>query len=268
VKHLKKVIWIIDQFLTSGRIQIIYSRKLKRTKYQSDLKKALGEIKSSSNRTITTFYDEMKIDELSDLCDLYGSDKGERKKEGHPYPWPSHTYADFYSRIFFQSKKNIKYVFECGIGTNNPALPSSMKANGKPGASLRVWTDYFPNAVIYGADIDRDILFTENRIKTYYLNQLDPKSIYDYFANINSIKFDLMIDDGLHTFEAGSTLFRFSIDKLSHDGIYVIEDVTVKDLFKYKIFFNKGEFVVDFVMMDYPDLELGDNNLVVIRKTK
>ena len=48
---------------------------------------------------------------------------------------------------------------------------------GKPGASLRVWRDYFPNAIIYGADIDKDILFAEERIKTFYIDQLDPVAI-------------------------------------------------------------------------------------------
>ena len=36
--------------------------------------------------------------ELAHLCDKYGSDKGEIKPVGHPYPWPSHTYSDYYKR--------------------------------------------------------------------------------------------------------------------------------------------------------------------------
>jgi hypothetical protein len=47
-----------------------------------------------------------------------------------------------------------------------------------------------------------------------------------------------MIDDGLHTFEAGSTLFLNSIDKLSSNGIYIIEDVTPQNLARYKKFFQ------------------------------
>ena len=33
-----------------------------------------------------------------------------------------------------------------------------MSINGKPGASLRAWRDYFVNSVVYGADIDKNIL--------------------------------------------------------------------------------------------------------------
>lgn len=38
--------------------------------------------------------------------------------------------------------------------------------------------ELFPHALVYGADIDRDILFEEDRIKTFYCNQLDSVSNY------------------------------------------------------------------------------------------
>ena len=42
----------------------------------------------------------------------------------------------------------MKLVFECGLGTNNPDLQGNMTVDGMPGASLRVWRDYFKNAQI------------------------------------------------------------------------------------------------------------------------
>ena len=137
---------------------------------------------------------------------------------------------------------------------------------GKPGASLRVWRDYFPNAIIYGAGIDRDILFTEDRIKTFYIDQLDPIAIKEWWSRINEKDFDFIVDDGLHTFDAGLTLFILSIDRLSIDGVYIIEDVAINDLIKYKKFFSNSEYEVDYVLMNRPDLPLSDNSLVVIRK--
>jgi hypothetical protein len=77
----------------------------------------------------------------------------------------------------FSRRQHIKKFFECGLGTNNPNLLSSMGSMGKPGASLRVWRDYFLNAIIYGADIDKDILFAEEKIKTFYIDQLDSVAI-------------------------------------------------------------------------------------------
>lgn len=203
---------------------------------------------------------------LSALCDQYGSDKGELKPGGHPYPWPSHNYADYYERLFGHCRHGVMKVFECGLGTNNPNLASSMKENGKPGASLRVWRDYFPNAMIYGADIDRDILFTEERIKTHYIDQRDPTAIAAFWQQVGETGFDFMLDDGLHVFEAGSCLFTHSINRLADHGIYVIEDVSPNDLLRYKEFFSKTHYIVDYVTMLRPNLGLRDNSLVVIRK--
>ena len=40
-----------------------------------------------------------------------------------------------------------------------------------PGSSLRALRDYFPNANIFGADIDKNIVNDQNRIKTFYVDQ-------------------------------------------------------------------------------------------------
>jgi hypothetical protein len=141
-----------------------------------------------------------------------------------------------------------------------------MGINGQPGASLRVWRDYFPNATVFGADIDRNILFEEQRIKTHYMDQLNPESISKFWSFTAGGEFDLMIDDGLHTFEAGSTLFSHSFDYLSTGGVYVIEDVSLEDLSKYKGFFEDTNYVVDFIILERPKIYVDGNCLIVIRK--
>ena len=202
---------------------------------------------------------------LAQLCDKYGSDKGEIKTSGHPYSWPSHTYSDYYARLFEHCRLNVKKVFECGLGTNNPSITSNMTIDGKPGASLRVWRDYFPNAQVFGADIDRDVLFEEDRIKTFYVDQLNPQAIDGLWQQVGLNDFDFILDDGLHTFEAGSCLFENSVAKLAPNGVYIIEDVFVSDILKYKAFFANKNFAVDYVLMFRPNSSLGDNCLVVIR---
>ena len=215
---------------------------------------------------VTSYYAKNSSCELAALCDKYGSDKGEIKPYGHPYPWPSHSYTDFYARLWSHCRHSVTKVFECGLGTNNPNLQSSMGALGKPGASLRAWRDYFPNAMVYGADVDKDVLFSEERIETYYIDQLNPDIIKKFWEEIAEDNFDFIIDDGLHTFEAGSCLFLHSIDKLSPMGIYVIEDVNQTDLRRYKDFFRTKDFLVDYVTMYRPHLALNDNNLVAVRR--
>ena len=45
--------------------------------------------------------------------------------------------------------------------------------------------------------------------------------------------FDIIIEDGLHTFEANKCFFENSIHKVKRGGIYIIEDITNIDLPKF-----------------------------------
>jgi len=232
---------------------------------QVSLDQYLKMVNTGLNSQFVNHYKKNDLCLLSSLCEEYGSDKGALKSTGHPYKWAPHTYSDYYSHLFDHCRLYIKKVFECGIGTNNPALKSSMGPLGKPGASLRVWNDYFPNAIVIGADIDRDILFQEGRIKTYFVDQTKPQSIKNFWAETEEKDFDLMIDDGLHTFEAGACLFENSISRLVTNGIYIIEDVTPGDLLQFKQYFSDKKYHVNFINLLRPSLSLNDNNLIIIK---
>ena len=212
-------------------------------------------------------YYEKKASALSLLCDEHGCDKGYFNlskrvffRNLHP-----HTYVDFYSLLFDHCRNDIKKVFECGIGSNKINFPSSMGKDYTPGASLKIWRDYFQNAQIYGADLDSDILFQSERIKTFYVNQLEKRSIEKMWEQINSNNFDLIIDDGLHTLEAGITLFENSFKYLKKGGIYIIEDVDpsyLTDLSKHLESKNNVEIIL---LKSKNEKLLKDNNLIVIR---
>ena len=45
------------------------------------------------------------------------------------------------------------------------------------------------------------------------------------WEGINKNNFDIIIDDGLHTLDAGIVFFENSFEKLRKDGVYIIEDV-------------------------------------------
>jgi len=205
---------------------------------------------------------------LSELCEKYGSDKGfiNIDIDNKPYNWHPHTHATYYHSIFNLSRESIKYVFECGLGTNNPNLKSNMTENGIPGASLRVWRDYFFNAQIYGGDIDKEILFEEERIKTFYLDQLNSNSIKSMWENIEVEEFDIIIDDGLHKPEANYNFFINSFHKLKKDGVFAIEDIPNKNLvyLQNKLKNYDIEIIVGFTESKKV---FGDNNLIIIRKT-
>ena len=113
-----------------------------------------------------------------------------------------------------------------------------MGIDGRPGASLYGWNEFFINSKIYGADIDSDILFNTDNIKTFYCDQTKPDIIKNMWNNnLLDGLFDIIIDDGLHTFYANECFFENSIHKLNKNGYYIIEDIREVDfeLFKNKI---------------------------------
>lgn len=164
---------------------------------------------------------------LCPLMDKYGSDKGPRVGNT-----THHTYTEVYHELFKDMTDQSLSVFEMGLGTNNTSFLSHMGPNGRPGASLRGWKDYFKNSMIYGADIDKGILFEEDRIHTTYCDQTNPTLISSMWNSLPDM--DIIIDDGLHTFEANVTLFENSIHKLKSSGIYIIEDIAGVDLFRFE----------------------------------
>ena len=202
---------------------------------------------------------------LSELCEKYGSDKGYTKFDKKSiWPWKPHTYTNVYDNLFNHCRDGVKLVFECGIGTTNEKIPCNMSEDGKPGASLRVWKEYFSNAEIYGADIDKNVLFFENRIKTYHVDQLDEKKIREMWSQINKKEFDLIIDDGLHSYDAAKTLFLNSIDKLKKGGIYIIEDVS--NSYFEKLFTELEKFNPEGIILFDKNQFWYGNILIIIRK--
>lgn len=264
-KKIKKIIVSFDKLILKSIIRNNYHKL--QSLYGDYLdNKITSVLKVYSNYKYVVHYKKSTENFLSVLCDKYGSDKGEISESGHPYIWPSHTYADLYSRLFDHCRLNVKKVFECGIGTNKTDSPSSMGNDGRPGASLRVWKEYFPNALIIGADIDKDILFEDERIKTFYMDQTSSQSISNFWDTLGLYNFDFMIDDGLHEFYANICLFENSVSRLSENGIYVIEDVKLSELSMFQNYFHDKEYQIDYINMFRPNLCLRDNNLILIRK--
>lgn len=194
---------------------------------------------------------------LTDLMNFHGSDKGGKNND--------HNYSEYYSEIFFYKRKKIKNFLEIGLGTNNTNLPSNMGSEGKPLASLRAWREYFVNANIYGADIDKNILKDEERIKTFYVDQTNPETISALFKQIGQDKFDVILEDGLHEFNANICFFENAIDYLDDNGVYIIEDIYYKDKIKFINYFKNLKY--NFSIIDlYHQKNIANNCVIVVRK--
>ena len=195
--------------------------------------------------------------ELKKLMDFHGSDKGGKNNQ--------HNFAQYYSEIFYNKKNSIKNFLEIGLGSNNIDVPSNMGVGGKPLASLRAWRDYFKNANIYGGDIDKEILKNEDRIKTHYVDQTNPSSIKIMFENFGVKNFDIILEDGLHEFNANICFFENSIDFLSNDGVYIVEDIYYKDQDKFIKYFQKTSYNLSIIDI-YHKNNIANNSLLVVRK--
>ncbi|MCW8086100.1 class I SAM-dependent methyltransferase [Sabulicella glaciei] len=153
---------------------------------------------------------------LKRLFDEHGSDKGSMNGY-HP------VYGELFAR--FPDTAKVRHLLEIGIGTPNVTLVSHMGEDGKPGASLRAFRDFLPDAQVRGADIDRAILFQEDRITTHFVDQRDLGS----FAELRSLgaeaPYDIVIDDGLHAPDANIGAILFALDVLAPNGWLVVEDL-------------------------------------------
>jgi hypothetical protein len=152
--------------------------------------------------------------ELKNYLDNYGSDKAN-----------VHNYHMLYGPLL-KKRAQFQRLLEIGIGTNNVEMLSNMGPGGRPGASLRAFRDFLTNAEIYGADIDERILFEEEKIKTYYLDQTHFKS-FENLSRIIPSEFDLIIDDGLHSPTANINTLLFGLTKIKVGGWLVIEDIAL-----------------------------------------
>jgi hypothetical protein len=189
----------------------------------------------------------------------YGSDKGNS--------W--HNYTTVYSNLFEKLRNREIRLFELGLCRVDPQ--ESGRGVGHPGASLRGWRELFPRAMVFGADIDRNVLFNEDRIQTYYCDQLDSQAIRDLWAQpALQSEMDIIIEDGLHTFPASISFLEGSLERVRVGGTYVVEDISRKDLpmWKKQLPLYASQFPnFDFVLAELPiALNDYDNNLVIIQR--
>lgn len=203
----------------------------------------------------------------TELCGIMKEEGSDKSRD--PDVRFSHNYTTVYSEIFAPFRERPVNLFELGIGSKDPLIPSNMGKDGKPGASLRGWRRWFKNAMVYGADIDVKTLFTEEGIRTCHVDQRDTDSIKKLWDKFDQ-DFDIIIDDGLHHFQANHTFLMNSWEKLSPGGFYVVEDIQPSDytrvcmsLRKYR---EELDGVKDAEIVHLPGNDSLGNTLLILQK--
>jgi hypothetical protein len=155
--------------------------------------------------------------ELCTLAKKYGVDK-----------CTGHSYTPVYNELLTNLRSEKLSILEIGIG-NMELMKPYVLDHYKPGASLRMWRDYFPNAEIFGCDIVPEVIFTEERIKTFLVDQSNTVSLLQLMNSIKSVsssmELDIILDDGSHIEEHMRLSFKTLWQFLKKGGIYIIEDI-------------------------------------------
>ena len=98
------------------------------------------------------------------------------------------------------------------------------------GGSIKLWSDFFTNANVYGLDImnsENVWGVIKNKVKIILHTSCDAYNndfFIKHFLNKN-IKFDFMLDDGPHTLESMKQFIKLYSQIMTDDGILIIEDV-------------------------------------------
>jgi hypothetical protein len=131
----------------------------------------------------------------------------------------------------------IAVILASGMGTNKTNLVSTMGHRGRPGASLRAFSAYLPNSEIFGADVDRDIIFQDekSRIRTTYIDGFNISTYNDLYDTFDSKKFDIIIDDAAHAVASDLNTFLFALEHVNVPGYIVIEDISFANFNCYRV---------------------------------
>ena len=227
--------------------------------------------------TLLSSLDDNINDQLSEIMSKHLSDKGYGlcnkfiKSNIRAPNGVCHNYTYFYNQLFNEYRHLPIKIFEMGVG-----VPSCMSSWA---GSLKGWNEYFLNSTVFSADFDKNYLYNDDRIHSFYVNQESKESIKELWKKLSNESFDLIIDDGPHTYTSNILFFKESFYKLKDKGLYIIEDVHLDFINTLHTdivdFCNKNNIQVDVVklIIPYPkkfshpsDNILKMNNLIFIKK--
>lgn len=147
---------------------------------------------------------------LEDLFNKYGCDKAKK-----------HHYHRVYQPEFESLKDKPINILEIGVFK---------------GDSIRAWLEFFPNATIYAIDIfvryspeEIDIL-QDPRVKWLRADSTNFAIREQIKQEWPRIRFDIIIDDGLHTPDANTKTLHNLFPLLKKNGMFFVEDVWPLDI--------------------------------------
>lgn len=165
---------------------------------------------------------------LSQIFDKMGSDKG----TFFTHVGQTQNIAHFYTLVYEQQMEKFRddEINMLEIGIWSPYYP---------GASVKAWTEYFPNANFYGVDIVEDCRQLHGgKVNIDIVDQRSEEQLQKYL--LDKPKFKFIIDDGCHEEDAIIISLGTLFPHLESGGIYYIEDLHVVNKSNlYYLFYKK-----------------------------
>ena len=190
--------------------------------------------------------DYMGVTELCHIMRKHDCDKG----------LGAHNYSTLYHALFKGMRHQEINIIEIGYN--------------KHGIAIAPWRDYFTKANIYGAD-NHVVTNPPAQTKILLMDERFPVDIHKMFHKIDQ-KMDVIIDDGIHTFDGNWNLFIHAVQYLKNGGLYIIEDLTkeTRDKFMRKRDEILSKFNIDiFQLIEIPYSRNNyDNRMLILRKRK
>lgn len=148
------------------------------------------------------------METLHDIGARHGTDKATK-----------HGYCETYARYFEPMRESFGKVLEVGIAS---------------GASLRMWSEYFPRAIVVGIDHNEEFVKTDDRWPKIHAFKMDATQ-RETWMKLRSMYglFDLIVDDGFHTTANIIQTFQLAFHLLRDGGWYVVEDLHASYLRDY-----------------------------------
>lgn len=125
-----------------------------------------------------------------------------------------HNFTDFYDSLFHFNKDKVKLLMEIGVAS---------------GSSIKMWRNYFKNALIHCYDYDINCLKTVENLPNVIFNLADQNSKESLqnaiHKNILHNSIDIIIDDGGHLSSQQRNTLNVFWPYLKSGGIYIVEDI-------------------------------------------
>ena len=126
----------------------------------------------------------------------------------------THSYLELYHRLLSGKRESAKNVLEIGIWM---------------GGSIKLWSDFFINAHVYGLDMMEEKNIWDGIKKDNITLHTSTDAYNEDFFKVNflekNIRCDFMLDDGPHTLESMKKFITLYSQIMTDDGILIIEDV-------------------------------------------